>query len=122
VANRESKRKSITWSVIGGGNGGQSLSAHLALLGFPVRLYDIFEDTIESIRKRGGIEVSGAVTGFGKIELATTDIATAINGADIIMIVAPACPMVKLFLFIPVLPAGRWNLPKSCGIKIVTKP
>jgi opine dehydrogenase len=90
VANRESKRKSITWSVIGGGNGGQSLSAHLALLGFPVRLYDIFEDTIESIRKRGGIEVSGAVTGFGKIELATTDIATAINGADIIMIVAPA--------------------------------
>ena len=82
--------KQITWTVLGGGNGGQSLSAHLALLGFPVRLYDIFEETIESIRARGGVEVSGAVNGFGKIELATTDIAEAVEGADIIMIVTPA--------------------------------
>lgn len=80
----------ITWSVIGGGNGGQSLSAHLALLGYPVRLYDIFEETIESIRSRGGIEVSGAVNGFGELELATTDIAKAVEGADIIMVVTPA--------------------------------
>jgi len=90
VTNKESLQKSITWSVIGGGNGGQSLSAHLALLGYHVRLYDIFEDTIESIRNRGGIEISGAVNGFGKIELATTDIAEAIDGVDIIMIVTPA--------------------------------
>ena len=83
-------QNSKTWSVIGGGNGGQSLSAHLALLGYPVRLYDIFEDTIESIRSRGGIEVSGAVNGFGELELATTDIAEAVEGADIIMIVTPA--------------------------------
>ncbi len=82
--------KQIAWSVLGGGNGGQSLSAHLALMGFPVRLYDIFEETIEAIRTRGGVEVSGAVNGFGKIELATTDIAEAVDGADIIMIVAPA--------------------------------
>jgi opine dehydrogenase len=90
VTDKDTPKIQITWSVLGGGNGGQSLSAHLALLGFPVRLYDIFEDTIEAIRARGGIEVSGAVNGFGKIELATTDIAEAIVGADIIMIVAPA--------------------------------
>jgi len=90
VTTKNKHKKQIIWSVLGGGNGGQSLSAHLALLGFPVRLYDIFEDTITSIRARGGIEVSGAVNGFGKIELATTDIAEAIDGADIIMIVAPA--------------------------------
>jgi len=90
VANTQSKHRSITWSVIGGGNGGQSLAAHLAVMGYPVRLYDIFEDTIESIAKRGGIEVSGAVSGFGQIETATTDIAEAIEGADIIMIVTPA--------------------------------
>jgi opine dehydrogenase len=90
VSNKNNSKKSITWSILGGGNGGQSLSGHLALLGFPVRLYDIFEDTIESIQIRGGIEINGAVNGFGKIDLATTDIAEAIDGADIIMIVAPA--------------------------------
>jgi opine dehydrogenase len=80
----------LTWAVIGGGNGGQSLSGHLALLGFAVRLYDIFPQTIEAIQSAGGIQVDGAVTGFGQIELATSDIARAIEGADIIMIVAPA--------------------------------
>lgn len=80
----------LTWAVIGGGNGGQSLSGHLALMGFTVRLYDIFPQTIEAIRSAGGIQVDGAVNGFGKIELATTDIAQAVDGADIVMIVAPA--------------------------------
>ncbi|CAB1065698.1 NAD/NADP octopine/nopaline dehydrogenase [Olavius sp. associated proteobacterium Delta 1] len=80
----------LTWAVIGGGNGGQSLSGHLALMGFTVRLYDIFPQTIEAIHSAGGIQVDGAVNGFGKIELATTDIAQAVDGADIIMIVAPA--------------------------------
>jgi opine dehydrogenase len=80
----------LTWAVIGGGNGGQSLSGHLALLDFAVRLYDIFPQTIDAIRSAGGIRVDGVVEGFGKIALATTDIARAVDGADIIMIVAPA--------------------------------
>jgi opine dehydrogenase len=66
------------------------LSGHLALMGFTVRLYDIFPQTIEAIQSAGGIQVDGVVTGFGKIELATTDIAQAVAGVDIIMIVAPA--------------------------------
>jgi len=82
--------RKLTWAVIGGGNGGQSLSGHLALLGFAVRLYDIFPQTIAAIHSAGGIQVDGAVTGFGKIELATSDMAQAVEGADIIMIVAPA--------------------------------
>lgn len=79
-----------TWAVIGGGNGGQSLSGHLALMGFPVRLYDIFPETIEAINTQGGIQVDGAVEGFGKLELATTKLAEAIESADIVMVVAPA--------------------------------
>jgi len=82
--------RKLTWAVIGGGNGGQSLSGHLALMGFSVRLYDIFPQTIEAIQSAGGIQVDGTVTGFGKIELATTDISQAVAGADIVMIVAPA--------------------------------
>ncbi|SKC51408.1 NAD/NADP-dependent octopine/nopaline dehydrogenase family protein [Maledivibacter halophilus] len=78
------------WTIIGGGNGGQSMAGHLAIMGFPVKLYDIFPETIEAIRKQGGIKVEGAVEGFGKLELATTDISQALEGADIVIVVAPA--------------------------------
>ena len=57
---------------------------------FAVRLYDIFPATIEAIDDQGGIRVDGVVQGFGKLELATLDIAAAIHGADIVMVVAPA--------------------------------
>ncbi|MCP4344365.1 MAG: NADP transhydrogenase subunit alpha [Desulfobacterales bacterium] len=83
-------QEKLKWAVIGGGNGGQSISGHLGLMGFPVRLYDIFPDTVEAVNKQGGIEISGAVQGFGKVELATGDIGEAVDGADIIMVVAPA--------------------------------
>lgn len=90
MAKHKSIHSNLTWAVIGGGNGGQSLAGHLALMGFSVRLYDIFPETIAAIRSLEGIQVSGAVSGFGKVDLATTDIAQAIEGADIVMIVAPA--------------------------------
>lgn len=84
------QQERFTWAVIGGGNGGQSLSGHLSIMGFPVRLYDIFPETIQAINTQGGIEVDGVVEGFGKLEFATTDLKKALEGADIIMIVAPA--------------------------------
>ncbi len=82
--------KKLTWAIIGGGNGGQSLAGHLSIMGFPVRLFDIFEETVEAINDQGGIEVNGVVEGFGKVQFATTDISKAIEGATVIMIVAPA--------------------------------
>lgn len=80
----------ITWAIIGGGNGGQSLAGHLAMMGFPVRLYDIFPDTIYAIETLGGIHVDGVVNGFGPLEKVTTQIAEAVRGATIVMVVAPA--------------------------------
>lgn len=90
------QQERFTWAVIGGGNGGQSLSGHLALMGFPVRLYDIFPATIDAINTQGGIQVDGAVEGFGKLELATTNLAEAVEGADIVMVVAPALVHAKI--------------------------
>jgi opine dehydrogenase len=90
MSEKTSAHTGLTWAVVGGGNGGQSLSGHLALMGFAVRLYDIFPETIETIRAAGGIQVDGAVTGFGKIELATTEIEPALEEADVVTIVAPA--------------------------------
>jgi len=69
LANTTSEKQSLKWAVIGGGNGGQSLSGHLSHMGFAVRLYDIFAETIATIQSQGGIQLNGAVKGFGKIDL-----------------------------------------------------
>lgn len=79
-----------TWAVIGGGNGGQSAAGHLGMMGFPVRLYDVFPESVEAINRKGGVEVTGVLEGFGKVELATTNLADAVKGADIVMVIAPA--------------------------------
>lgn len=82
--------KNTIWAIIGGGNGGQSMAGHLALLGYPVRLYDIFQQTVDAINAQGGIHVDGVVEGFGPLEFATTDLGKALNGADVLVVVAPA--------------------------------
>jgi len=85
-----SNSKKPVWAIIGGGNGGQSMAGHLSLMGFPVRFYDIIPETVRTIRNQGGIQVGGVVKGFGKIELATQEIAEAVDHADIIVVVTPA--------------------------------
>jgi opine dehydrogenase len=87
MSSLQSKR---TWAVIGGGNGGQSAAGHLGMLGYPVRLFDIFEESVAAINTQGGVKVGGVIEGFGKIEFATTDMAKAVSGADIVMVIAPA--------------------------------
>ena len=82
--------RKITWAIVGGGNGGQSMAGHLAIMGFPVRFYDINPETVQAINERGGIKVDGVVEGFGKLVFATCDIGRAIVGADVIVVVAPA--------------------------------
>lgn len=79
-----------TWAVIGGGNGGQSAAGQLGMMGFPVRIYDIFPESVEAIQKKGGIEVTGALEGFGPVECATTDMKKAVDGAEVVMVIAPA--------------------------------
>lgn len=83
-------KKQLKWTILGGGNGGQSLAGHLGLMGFTVKIYDIFPETIDAIKIHGGIHVTGEIVGFGPVELATTDIGEAIDGADLVMVVAPA--------------------------------
>ncbi len=86
----ESKSRKTCWAVIGGGNGGHATAGHLAIMDFPVRLYDIMPETVNKINEKGGIDVEGFVNGFGKLEFATLNIEEALDGADIVMVVAPA--------------------------------
>ncbi|MCF7938599.1 MAG: NAD/NADP octopine/nopaline dehydrogenase family protein [Spirochaetales bacterium] len=82
--------KTTKWTVIGGGNGGQSAAGHLALMGFRVSLFDIFQETIADIKAQGGINIQGILQGFGPLETVTTDLSEVVPEADVIMIVAPA--------------------------------
>ncbi len=81
---------SKTWAIIGGGNGGQTIAAHLGTLGEKVRLYDVVQSTVDAINEKGGITIHHAVEGFGKLEFATTDMQKVMEGADVVMIVLPS--------------------------------
>jgi len=79
-------------AVLGAGHGGCAFSGHLAMKGLEVALYEHpkFKENIEEIKASGGVELIGAVEGFGKFSNATTDIAEVIPGADVVMVVVPA--------------------------------
>jgi opine dehydrogenase len=85
--------KKTRYAVVGAGNGGKAMAAHLALLGFSVALYNRTLGNIEAIKTRGGIELTGyedVPHGFGELALATSDIGEALEPADVIMVVVPA--------------------------------
>lgn len=81
------------FAVIGAGHGGRAMAAHLALMGFKVSLFNRTMNHIEVIKTRGGIELDGgegAPHGFGKLALVTHNIAEAIKGVEVIMVVLPS--------------------------------
>lgn len=81
------------FTVIGAGNGGKAMAAHLAIMGQDVTLFNRSYIHIEVIAKRGGIELEsppGGPQGFGAINNVTDDIKVALDGAEVIMVVIPS--------------------------------
>jgi opine dehydrogenase len=81
------------YTVMGAGNGGKAMAAHLALMGYAVTLYNRTADNVMPIKLRGGIELAaqnGAPHGFGRLALVTSNIAEAVEGADVVQVVVPA--------------------------------
>ena len=66
------------------------MAGHLAILGFPVNLWNRSPERVEHVANRGGIEVEGEVEGFGTPKVATSDIREAVRGVEVIMVVVPA--------------------------------
>jgi opine dehydrogenase len=85
--------KTLHYTVMGAGHGGKAMAAHLALMGFPVTLYNRTPENISVIRARGGIELTsfeGGPFGFGELCGATSVMEEALQQADVIMIVLPS--------------------------------
>jgi len=82
-----------TLCIIGAGNGGTAIAGDMALAGHDCRLFEFpeYSQNIDPVIANGGIEVTGiARTGFAKIPLATTNLAAAVKGADVIMVATQA--------------------------------
>lgn len=87
---KRGKGRGLRFCVVGAGHGGLAMAGHLGIMGFPVSLYNRSEEKLEGVRWHGGVEVDGAVKGFGPIALASSDMATAMEGCDVVMVVTPA--------------------------------
>jgi opine dehydrogenase len=61
--------------------------AELGIAGFNLRLHDIDESRLSEIRARDGVDVEGESGGFARIEGATRDLRSAVDGAGIIIVV-----------------------------------
>lgn len=79
-------------AVLGGGNIAHAVAAELSLTDHSVNLFELdrFKAGIEPTIKRGGIETTGILKGFAKLNIVTTDIKKAVKDVDIILICVPA--------------------------------
>jgi len=83
------------YTVIGAGHGGKAMAAHLALMGYPVTLYNRTAAHVAAIDARGGIQLTSVdpegPQGFGALRAVTSDMGEALAEAEVVMVVVPAC-------------------------------
>lgn len=84
-------------TILGAGHGGIAMAGDLTLAGHEVRLAALPDhaSNLQLLMAFGGIMVegitsSGAPPGFAKPALMTTDVAVALKGAEVVMVVVPA--------------------------------
>ncbi len=80
------------FTVIGAGHGGKTMAADLAAKGFTVNLYNRTAEHINEIALRGEIELEyeNGASRCCRLAVVTSDIAEALDGTDVIMVVVPA--------------------------------
>ncbi len=81
--------------IIGAGHGGTAMAAHLSLMGYEVSLWNRTPEHLEPIRQRGGIELLAPDAydlpkGTASLALVTSDMAEALEGCGMVMVVIPA--------------------------------
>lgn len=76
-------------AVLGAGNGGRMAAADMGMMGYEVALYSYKDEEVAGIREKGGVEVldidSQPMDFFGPVACATSNIAEAVRGAQVIL-------------------------------------
>ncbi len=80
------------FAVLGSGNGGRAFCAQAAAAGYPVRLFEPLEETedIKALKKDPVMGLEGDLNCSGKVERVTLDIAEAIDGTNVLLVVVPS--------------------------------
>jgi opine dehydrogenase len=81
--------------VLGAGNGGMAMAAHLAIKGFEVNLYNRSPQRLRVIQQAGGIQLIARggeelPRGIGKLGVVSADIRETLDGVDVLMVAVPA--------------------------------
>jgi opine dehydrogenase len=79
-------------AVLGGGNGGIASAFDFAQHGHEVSLYaaERYGAHLVAVAEAGGIRSSGGLEGFAPVRYAGTDVAEAMAGAELVVVVGPA--------------------------------
>lgn len=77
-------------TVIGAGNSGLAMAAHLSKEGNRVTLWNRSQSTISKLKETRTIYCEGAINGKVKIDMVTSDFEKAVQDQDIILITTPA--------------------------------
>src|SRR5215475_16108398 len=89
---RRCRRRTGGWSqlmnvaVLGAGGGGLAVAYEWASHGHRVTLYaqHAHDHHLAPVRERGGIQAEGVLEGFARLERVTSDIAEALEGAEVV--------------------------------------
>ena len=97
-------------TILGAGNGGQTTAYHLSSHGIDVMLWEHpdFAGHLDAVKASGGIEavetfvhggreIHGAASGFARIAGVTTDMAEALDHADVLLMIVPAFAQETIF-------------------------
>jgi opine dehydrogenase len=79
-------------TVMGAGGGGLAVAYEWASRGHRVTLYaqHAHDHHLAPVRERGGIQAEGLLEGFARLERVTSDIAEALESAEVVFVVGPA--------------------------------
>lgn len=78
------------FAVLGAGNGGLVIAAHLALRGHEVRLWNRSPERLAGLSDGQPLRLQGRLRGSARLGRVTPDLAEAVTGAAVIMVVMPA--------------------------------
>ncbi|NLK53001.1 MAG: NAD(P)-binding domain-containing protein [Syntrophomonadaceae bacterium] len=79
-----------TVAIIGAGNSGLAMAAHLAIEGNLVHLWNRRSPTITPLLESPFIKVDGVINGDAKLKLVSSDMQEVVEGASIVLVTTPA--------------------------------